>query len=120
MACCSFWQNEAKRVNGAAAVRVTRAIQPQQCKREAAFHCVRGLPVGNSKHSEVRRTASEKAAGVIARNGMPEIGRDAQRLERFIGKLFREETAERIAEGFTREVALGALVFEANKFEAVG
>jgi hypothetical protein len=34
--------------------------------------------------------------------------------------LFGKETAERIAEGFTREVALGALVLEANEFEAVG
>jgi hypothetical protein len=51
---------------------------------------------------------------------MLEIGRNAQRLERFIGKLFREETAKGIAEGFTRKVALGALVFEANEFEAVG
>jgi len=65
----SFWQNEAKRVDCAAA-RMTSAIQPQQGEGEAALDCIRGFPVGNGQDREVRRTAAKEAAGVVAGNGM--------------------------------------------------
>src|SRR5271165_1678464 len=119
MASRSFRRNEAERVDGPAAVGVAREVQPQQREAEAAFHSVRGLSVGDGQDREMRRTAPEKAAGVVARDGMLEIGRNRQSLQSFIGKLFREKTAEGIAECFAREVALGALVFEANEFEPV-
>jgi hypothetical protein len=51
---------------------------------------------------------------------MFEIERGGQRFQSFIRKLFREETTERIAKCFARKVALGALEFEANKFETIG
>ena|SRR5208282_152142 len=117
---CSFRQNKAKRVHRATAVRVAHEVQPQKRKGEAAFHGIRGLPVRNGKDSEVRGTAAEKAARIIARDGMFEIGRSSQGLERFIGKLFRQKTTERAAKCFAREVALGALKLHTNKFETVG
>src|SRR5580704_14912120 len=116
----SFRQNEAKRVNRAAAVRVTRAIQPQQREGEAAFCGIRGFSVGNGKDSETRRPAAEKAADVAARDGMFKIGRSGQRLDRFVGKLFRQDMAKTIAKCFAGKVALSALKFQTNKFEAVG
>src|SRR5271155_5822933 len=47
-------KNEPKRVDGAAAVRVARAIQPEQREGETAFRDIRGLTVGNSKKSGIR------------------------------------------------------------------
>ena len=102
MARRSFRQNKAKRVNRAAATRTARAVQPEQREGEAAFHRICGFPVRNGKDGEVRGTAAEEAAGIIAGNGMFEIGRSSQRLERFIGKLFREELTQGIAKCFAR------------------
>jgi hypothetical protein len=41
-------------------------------------------------------------------------------MERFIGKLFREETAKTIAKWVSRKVSLGPLKLQTNKLEAVG
>src|SRR5580658_4620285 len=113
-------QNKAKRVNRATAIRVARTVQPEQGKGEAAFHGIRGLPVGNGKDREVRRTSAEKPTDIAAGNGILEIGRGGQRLNRFIGKLLREETAKIIAKCFSRKVSLDPLKLQANKFETVG
>jgi hypothetical protein len=117
---CTFRQNQAKSADSAAMSRVARAVQPQQRKRKTAFHSVRRFPIGNGKDSEVRRTAAKKAADVVTGNGVFEIGRGGQRLDRFVGELPRQEMAEAIAKSFARRIALGAFELEANKFEAVG
>ena len=120
MAPGAFRQNQAKSGDSAATVGVARAIQPQQRKRKATFHGVRRFSVRNSKNSKVRRAAPEQATNIVAGNGMLEIRRGGQRLDRFIGKLLREEMAEAIAKSFARKIALRALKFHANKFETVG
>jgi hypothetical protein len=48
-------------------------------------------------------------------NGVLEIGRGGQRLDRFVGKLFCQEMAEAIAKCLARKIALGAPELEANK-----
>ena len=67
----------------------------------------------------MRRTAAEQAADAVAGERVFEIGRGAQRFDRFLRKLLGEKMAEAIAKG-PGKIALGALELHANKFEAVG
>src|SRR5579863_6523218 len=64
----SFGQYETKRGDIPAAVRLAGAIQPEQRKREAAFDCVRGLPIRNGKDCEVGGATAQESTNIITGN----------------------------------------------------
>src|SRR5579859_1270314 len=120
MARLSFRQNKSKRNDGAAPGGVKRTMQPQQSNGQTALHRVGGLSFWNSQEGDMGRAAAEKSAHIGAGNRMFEVRRRRQRLERFIGKAFRQEMVKTRTKLFARKVAEAALEFHAYKFEATG
>jgi hypothetical protein len=112
-------ENEAKSGDVAAAVRVAHTIEPQERKREAAFHGVGRLSVWDGEDGDMGGASPKKGANVTTGNGMLEVRRGSENLDRLIGKSFGEEMAEEFAKCIARQIPDAALELEANKFKAV-